>query len=94
MIRILIINNIFYYESQDYYNECMQIREKIKSLLALKCVTITKLAELMTEKTGEKYTFQRISHKLRLNRLTLAEAYIIADILGYDLEFIERKFNK
>ena len=72
----------------------MQIREKIKSLLALKCVTITKLAELMTEKTGEKYTFQRISHKLRLNRLTLAEAYIIDDILGYDLEFIERKFNK
>lgn len=45
----------------------------------------------MTEKTGEKYTFQRISHKLRLNRLTLAEAYIIADILGYDLEFVERK---
>ena len=42
-------------------------------------------------KTGEKYTFQRISHKLRLNRITLAEAYIIADILGYDLEFVERK---
>ena len=69
----------------------VQIREKIKSLLALKCITITKLAELMSEKTGEKYTFQRISHKLRLNRITLAEAYIIADILGYDLEFIERQ---
>lgn len=69
----------------------MHIREKIKSILALKCVTITKLAQLMTEKTGEKYTFQRLSHKLRLNRLTLSEAYIIADILGYDLEFIERK---
>lgn len=69
----------------------MQIREKIKSILALKCVTITKLAELMTEKTGKKYTFQSISHKLRLNRLTLAEAYDIADILGYDIEFVERK---
>ena len=69
----------------------VKIREKIKSLLALKCITITKLAELMSEKTGEKYTFQRISHKLRLNRITLAEAYEIADILGYDLEFIERK---
>lgn len=69
----------------------MQIREKIKSILALKCVTITKLAELMTEKTGKKYTFQSISHKLRLNRLTLAEAYVIADILGYDIEFVERK---
>lgn len=69
----------------------MQIREKIKSLLALKCVTITKLAELMAEKTGKPYNFQKISHKLRLNRLTLEEAYIIADILGYNLEFIERK---
>jgi len=71
----------------------MQIREKIKSMLALKCVTITKLAELMSERTGEKYTFQRISHKLRLNRITLAEAYIIADILGYNLEFVEKKSN-
>jgi len=71
----------------------MQIREKIKSLLALKCITITKLAELMTERTGEKYTFQIISHKLRLNRITLAEAYIIADILGYNLEFVEKKSN-
>ena len=69
----------------------MKIREKIKSLLALNGVTITKLAKLMTEKTGEKYTFQRISHKLRLNRITLSEAYIIADILGYDLEFVDRK---
>jgi len=47
----------------------------------------------MTERTGEKYTFQRISHKLRLNRITLAEAYIIADILGYNLEFVEKKSN-
>lgn len=68
----------------------MHIREKIKSLLALKCVTITKLASLMSERTGEKYTFQRLSHKLRLNRITLAEAYIIADILGYNLEFVEK----
>ncbi|MFA7657920.1 MAG: hypothetical protein WCY19_00640 [Candidatus Gastranaerophilaceae bacterium] len=68
----------------------MHIRDKIKTLLAQKCVTITKLAELMTEKTGEKYTFQRISHRLRLEKLSLKEAYIIADILGFKLEFIEK----
>jgi len=66
----------------------MHIRDKIKSLLAQRCVTITELAKLMTEKTGEKYTFQRISHKLRLERLSLKEAYIIADILGFRLEFL------
>ena len=68
----------------------VNVRDKIKSLLALKCITITKLAEMMTEKTGEKYTFQRLSHKLRLERLSLKEAYVIADILGYKLEFIEK----
>lgn len=67
------------------------IREKIKSLLALRCLTITKLAEIMCKRTGEKYTFQRISHKLRLERITLKEAYLIADILGYDLVFVEKK---
>lgn len=66
------------------------VRDKIKSLLALKCITITKLAEMMSEKTGEKYTFQRLSHKLRLGRISLKEAYLIAELLGYDLEFIEK----
>lgn len=68
----------------------MNTRDKIKSLLALKCITITKLAEMMTEKTGEKYTFQRLSHKLRLERVSLKEAYVIAELLGYKLEFIEK----
>lgn len=68
----------------------MNIRDKIKSLLALRCTTITKLAEMMSEKTGEKYTFQRLSHKLRLERLSLKEAYIIAELLNYRLEFIEK----
>ena len=70
------------------------IRAKIKYLLSLKGLTITKLAELMTEKTGEKYTFQRISHKLRLDRVTLKEAYIMADIMGYRLEFIDKEEQK
>lgn len=68
----------------------INVRDKIKSLLALKCITITKLAEMMSEKTGEKYTFQRLSHKLRLERLSLKEAYIIAELLNYKLEFIEK----
>jgi len=69
----------------------VKIREKLKSLLALKCITITKLAEMMSEETGENYTFQRLSHKLRLESLSLREAYIIADLIGYRLEFIEKK---
>lgn len=74
------------------YNEIMKnkIRAKLKYMLYSRGLTITRLAEMMTEKTGEKYTFQRISHKLRLGRLTLIEAYIIADLLNFELDFIEK----
>lgn len=69
----------------------MHTRTIIKTLLAQRCITITKLAELMSKKTVEIYTFQRISHKLRLERLTMKETYIIAEILDYKIEFIDLK---
>ena len=61
------------------------------SLLSLNGVTITKLAELMTEKTGKKYTLASLSSKLKIKSLSLHEAYIIAEILDYDLEFTPKK---
>lgn len=67
------------------------VKRIIHSLLSLKGVTITKLAELMTEKTGKKYTLASLSSKLKIKSLSLHEAYIIAEILGYDLEFTPKK---
>lgn len=69
----------------------MNIRNYIKSLLALKCITITKLAEMMTEKTGEHYTTQSLSHKLRRESLSLKEAFIIADLIGCEIKIIDKK---
>lgn len=56
----------------------MHIREKIKSLLALKCITITKLAELMTEKTSEKiYRTKTIdNYFLSLSERSLTDIFI------------------
>ncbi len=68
----------------------MNARSKIKSLIALRCVTITKLAQMMREKTCKPYTFKSLTGKLQRGTLTLDEAYIIADLLGYKLEFIEK----
>ncbi len=68
----------------------MNIRNKIKSLLAQEGMTITKLAEKLSKKTNEKYTFQSISHKLRRETLTLKEAFLIAEILDYNIEFIKK----
>jgi len=69
----------------------MNVRNYIKSLLALKCITITSLAKMMSEKTGENYTPQSISHKLRRESLSLKEAFIIADLIGCELKIIEKK---
>ncbi len=66
-------------------------KKYIKFLLSLNAMTFQMLADKMTEKTGKKYTYNSIKGKLDRNRVTLAEAQIIADILGYDLKWIERK---
>ena len=63
------------------------IKNIIKSLVSLSGMTLTKLAELMTEKTGKKYTLASLSSKLKIKTLSLYEAYVIAEILGYNLEF-------
>lgn len=68
----------------------MNVRNQIKSLLALKCITLKKLAEMMSVETGEKYTQQSLSHKLGRETLSLKEAAIIANLIGYDLKFIEK----
>ena len=72
------------------YNLNMNARNKIKSLIALRCLTITKLAEMMKEKTGKPYTFKSLTGKLQRGSLSLDEAYIIANLLDYKLEFIEK----
>ena len=67
----------------------METGKFIKSLLALNGMTITELTPLLSGKTGEKYTGSGLTNKLWRNKITLAEAYAIAEILGYKIEFIK-----
>lgn len=69
----------------------MDIRNYLKSLLALKCITITKLAQMMTEKTGKNYTFRSLSSKLRRETISMKEVFIIAELIGYEIKFHEKK---
>ena len=68
----------------------VNIKNHIKSLLALKCITITQLARMMSENTGKNYTFSSLSQKMSRGTLSLKESFIIADLIGYDLKFIEK----
>lgn len=67
----------------------MDNKSYIRSLLMLNNVSIAKLAELMTEKSGHTYTIGSLYGKLSRDTLTLKECQLIADILGYRIEFIK-----
>ncbi len=86
-------NKLLSFASQVFYNTLMQARNKIKSLAALKCVTLTKLADMMAQATGKPYTFKSLVGKMQRGTISLDEAYLIADLLGYRLEFIDKNTN-
>lgn len=68
----------------------MSARETVKIMLLKRCMTITKLADRMTEFTGHKYTRQAISSRLSRNSLRYDEVEIIADILGFKISIEEK----
>ena len=75
------------------YNGLMRnvrVKEQIKSMIALKGITMTKLAELISQKTEESYSVSSLSQKLSRGTIPYNEVMMIADLLGfkvsYDLE--------
>ena len=64
----------------------MNIRNDIKYYMACEAVTFKTLAELMSEKTGKKYTINSLSGKLIRESITLKETLQILDVLGYSFE--------
>lgn len=63
------------------------IRAIIKSLLSYESFTLKKISNEFTKITGKKYTPDSVTGKLKRETFSLKEAYILADILGYELEF-------
>ncbi len=66
------------------------IRAIVKSLLSLNCMTLTQLCDEMSKCTGKAYTLDSLGGKLKRESFSLKEAYIMADILGYDIKFEKR----
>ncbi len=67
----------------------MTIKEDIKMLLAQKAMTMTHLAEILTEK-GCKSTVKTLSNKLARRTIKFEEVRKILDILGYEIEYKEK----
>ena len=61
----------------------MELKEEVKLMLASKSMTLTKLAEKMSELSGKKYSQSLLSHKLAKDSLRYTEMKLICKILGY-----------
>lgn len=68
----------------------MNLREKVKSLLASKALTMTYVAQEITKKRGRKFSLTNFSMKLKKETLTYKELKYICDITGYDIELVEK----
>ncbi len=64
---------------------------QIRAFLTMRGSNISKLAALLGEKLNKKYTRQNLSNKLRAGTLRYDEMLVIADILGFEIKFEEKK---
>lgn len=69
----------------------MDIRNDIKYILAKEGITLTKMAELLSEKTGLNYTVKSLSGKLIRESITLKEVLEIFEIIDYKLVPVKNK---
>ena len=68
-----------------------KVREQIKSLLGAKGITMKEVALMLTEKTEKQYSLANLSSKLKRGTLIYNEVLLIADFLGYDINFVEKQ---
>ena len=74
----------------------MDIRDEVKIMLVSKRMTITQLAEKMSELSGKPYSQSLLSHKLINESLKYTEMKMICKILGYRIyiDFDEIRLGK
>ncbi len=68
----------------------MSSKSQIKVLMALKNINAKELAEILVEKTGQKFTQNSILQKISKSSFRYDEMELIADALGYKIIFSEK----
>ncbi len=67
----------------------MPSKEIVKILLIKRGMTITKLAEKLSNFSGKEYSRANLSDKISRSAIRFDEMEKIAQILGYKIEFID-----
>jgi hypothetical protein len=65
----------------------MTVKEDIKVLLAREGVTLTELARRLSLKTGREIKMKILSQKLSRKSFKYEEVKLIAEVLGYKVNF-------
>ena len=68
----------------------IRAKEQIKSLVALRGVTMTQLTDMVSKKTKRNYSLSSLSQKLNRGSIPYNEVMMIADVLGFNVSY-ERK---
>ncbi len=68
----------------------MSSRNELKILIMKEALTVQKLAQMLTEKTGKHYTQRSLQNKIFLSSLNFDEMEIIADMLGYEIKIVKK----
>lgn len=69
----------------------MRTSTLLKELLYEKGLNLTYVAKALEKRLDKPYSLANLSNKLRNDTITYREMVIIADILNYDLRFLERR---
>lgn len=68
----------------------MKAINEVKMLVAQKGLTLTYLAEYLSQHSDKKYTIDTLSKKLRGNTIRYSEMKLIANALNMELTFINK----
>ena len=70
------------------------ILNEIKNLAAERDMTLTALAQKMSEKMGKRYSLASLSQKLRNGTIPYREVRLISEILEYRIVFYDLEEKK
>ena len=63
----------------------MSSKDELRVIIMKEALTVEKLADLLSQKTGKKYTRRSLQSKISLSSLNYDEMEIIAEMLGYEI---------
>ena len=69
----------------------MDIKKEIRKLLIEKDISMTDLVNSLNKKTGKQDSLQNLSGKLNRNSLKFKEVEELLDVIGYELQIVNKK---